>query len=159
MALKVDSKSIIGWLGENETIFTEMSDQIWAKPETNWGEFFASGLQIDYLEKEGFKITRNPSDMKTAFIAEWGEGKPILAYIGEYDALPGLSQKTVPYREPVEEGAAGQGCGHNILGTAGVAAAVALQKWMQENKIAGTIRYYGCPAEEIGGGKVYYPVL
>ena len=156
MALKADSKSILGWLGANEKVFTEMSDQIWAKPETNWGEFFASGLQADYLEKEGFRITRNPSDMKTAFIAEWGEGKPILAYIGEYDALPGLSQKTVPYREPVKEGAAGQGCGHNILGTAGVAAAVALKKWMQENQIAGTIRYYGCPAEEIGGGKVYF---
>jgi aminobenzoyl-glutamate utilization protein B len=156
MALKADSKSILGWLGANEKVFTEMSDQIWAKPETNWGEFFASGLQADYLEKEGFKITRNPSDMKTAFIAEWGEGKPILAYIGEYDALPGLSQKTVPYREPVKEGAAGQGCGHNILGTAGVAAAVALKKWMQENQTAGTIRYYGCPAEEIGGGKVYF---
>ena len=149
------SDDLLDWLDEHTPRFTRMSDQIWEKPEILWGEFFSSGLQMDFLEKEGFRITRNPSGMNTAFIAEWGHGKPVLAFIGEYDALPGLSQATKPEREPVTAGAPGHGCGHNMLGVAEVAAAVATQKWMEKNQVAGTIRYYGCPAEEIGGGKVF----
>ncbi len=155
MADVMRTADLLDWLDEHSPRFTRMSDQIWEKPEILWGEFFSSGLQMDYLEKEGFKITRNPSDMNTAFIAEWGHGKPILAFIGEYDALPGLSQAAKPEREPIIAGAPGHGCGHNLLGVAEVAAAVATQKWMEKNKVAGTIRYYGCPAEEIGGGKVF----
>ena len=149
------SADLLDWLDEHTPRFTRMSDQIWEKPEILWGEFFSSGLQMDFLEKEGFKITRNPSGMNTAFIAEWGHGKPVLAFIGEYDALPGLSQAAKPEREPITAGAPGHGCGHNMLGVAEVAAAVATQKWMEKNQVAGTIRYYGCPAEEIGGGKVF----
>ncbi len=146
---------MLDWLDENSPRFTRMSDQIWAHPEILWGEFFSSKLQSDFLKGEGFRITENPAGMNTAFIAEWGEGKPILGLMGEYDALPGLSQAAEPVRKPIETGAPGHGCGHNLLGTTTLAATVALQKWMQENNIQATIRYYGCPAEEIGGGKVF----
>jgi aminobenzoyl-glutamate utilization protein B len=146
---------MLDWLDEQTPQFTHMAEEIWAHPEILWGEFFSSKLQMDYLEKEGFAITKNPGGMNTAFIAEWGHGTPILAFIGEYDALPGLSQAIKPEREALIPGAPGHGCGHNLLGVAEVAAAVAFQKWMQKNAVSGTIRYYGCPAEEIGGGKVY----
>jgi aminobenzoyl-glutamate utilization protein B len=132
-----------------------MSDQIWRNPELAWREFKASRLQADFLESEGFSITWNIGDQNTAFIAEWGEGKPILGFVGEYDALPGLSQKVQPTKEAIEEDAPGHGCGHNLLGTGAVAAAVAVQKWLQSTGKSGTVRYYGCPAEEKGSGKVF----
>ncbi|MDP2966092.1 MAG: amidohydrolase [Pelolinea sp.] len=155
MTEKMKTADLLDWLDEQTPRFTHMSDQIWEHPEILWGEFFSSGLQMDFFEKEGFRITRNPAGMNTAFIAEWGHGKPVLAFIGEYDALPGLSQALKPEREPIIAGAPGHGCGHNLLGVAGLAAAVATQKWMEKNQFTGTIRYYGCPAEEIGGGKVF----
>ncbi len=155
MSLVKEKKELLQWIEENSSRFTKMSDQIWENPEISWEEFFASQLQKDFLEKEGFSITRDVAEMNTAFIAEWGEGKPIIAFIGEYDALPGLSQKKQFTKQPVIEGEAGHGCGHNLLGTACLAATVAVQKWMQSSGIAGTVRYYGCPAEEGGGAKVY----
>ncbi|MBM3137328.1 MAG: amidohydrolase [Chloroflexi bacterium] len=147
---------MLDWLDENSPRFTKMADDIWAHPEILWGEFFSSKLQADFLKAEGFKITENPAGMNTAFIAEWGEGKPILGLVGEYDALPGLSQEAESVKKPIEEGAPGHGCGHNLLGVTTLAATVALQKWMQQNNIKATLRYYGCPAEEIGGGKVFF---
>lgn len=132
-----------------------MADLIWARPEIALEEEFASGLQADYLESKGFKVSWGAGGMPTAFIAEWGTGKPILGYLGEYDALGNLSQKLQPDPEPVEAGAPGQGCGHNLLGTGVLAACVATQAWMQANKVKGTLRYYGCPAEETLTGKVF----
>ena len=132
-----------------------MSDQIWANPEIYWEETFATKLQSDYLKSQGFSITENAGGQPTAFIAEWGEGKPIIGFIGEYDALPGLSQSADPFKNPVAEGAPGQGCGHNLLGVASVAGAMAAKSWMEANDIKGTVRYYGTPAEEMGGGKVF----
>jgi len=155
MSLAKEKKEVIQWLEDNTPRFTDMSDQIWEKPEVLWEEFFASRLQAEFLEKEGFSITWDVVEMNTAFIAEWGEGKPILAMIGEYDALPGLSQKKQATKEAAVEKGQGHGCGHNLLGTDGVAAAVAVQKWLQNSGTSGTIRYYGCPAEEGGGGKVF----
>jgi len=142
---------MLDWLDENSPRFTKMADDIWEHPEILWGEFFSSKLQADFLKGEGFRITENPGGMNTAFIAEWGEGKPILGLVGEYDALPGLSQVAEPVHKPITEGAPGHGCGHNLLGVTTLAATVALQKWMQQNNVKATIRYYGCPAEEIGG--------
>lgn len=150
-----EKKELLQWLTENAPRFIDMSDQIWETPEVKWEEFFASRLQAEFLEKEGFSITWDVAGMNTAFIAEWGDGKPILGFIGEYDALPGLSQKKQASKEAMVNGGPGHGCGHNILGAAGVAAAVAVQKWLQKSGITGTIRYYGCPAEEGGGGKVF----
>lgn len=146
---------LLDWLEEHTPRFTHMADQIWERPEILWEEFFASKLQADFLEEEGFSVEMDVAGMNTAFVAEYGEGKPVLAFIGEYDALPGLSQTKESKQEAVIDGGHGHGCGHNILGTAGLAAAVAVQKWMQNYDIPGTVRYYGCPAEEGGGGKVF----
>jgi aminobenzoyl-glutamate utilization protein B len=146
---------VIKWLVDNQSEFIIMADQIWATPELSFKEFKSSQLQADYFEREGFSITWDIGGQNTAFLAEWGEGKPILGFIGEYDALPGLSQKVQTTKEAVEEDAPGHGCGHNLLGTGAVASAVAVQKWMKANGIPGTVRYYGCPAEEMGSGKVY----
>jgi len=155
MVVEEKRKAIINWLDDNAAGFLQMSDQIWENPEIYWEEKFASGLQADYLESEGFVVTRNSAGMQTAFIAEWGTGKPVLAFIGEYDALAGLSQVNEPVKKAVVEGGPGHGCGHNILGVASLAAAVAVQKWLEANDISGTVRYYGTPAEEMGGGKVF----
>lgn len=148
-------QDVIAWLEENRQPFIEMSDAIWEKPELAFHEFFAAKLQSDFLEEAGFRVTRDVAGMNTAFVAEWGQGKPVIGFAGEYDALPSLSQKAEACKGAVVEGAAGQGCGHNLLGTAHVAAVVALKEWMGENGIQGTIRYYGCPAEEAGGAKTF----
>jgi aminobenzoyl-glutamate utilization protein B len=152
---KQSAQEIIQWLDENQAVFTDMSDQIWQTPEIAYQEFKSSRLQADYLEKEGFSITWEVGGLNTAFVAEWGAGKPVLGFIGEYDALPGLSQKLQPTKEAIEEGGHGHGCGHNLLGTGAVAGAVAVQKWLQTTGKPGTVRYYGCPAEEKGSGKVF----
>ena len=149
------TQAVISWLDQNQSQFIEMADQIWRNPELAWKEFKSSRLQADFLQKEGFSITWNIGDLNTAFIAEWGKGKPILGFIGEYDALPGLSQKNQPTKEAIDEGGPGHGCGHNLLGTGAVASAVAVQKWLMSNGKPGTVRYYGCPAEEKGSGKVF----
>ena len=155
MNTKNSSLSVIDWLNEHRSEFTDMADQIWRTPELSWKEFQASRLQADYLESEGFSITWDVGGINTAFVAEWGAGKPILGFIGEYDALPGLSQKRQPTKEAIEEGGPGHGCGHNLLGTGAVASAVAVQKWLQSSGASGTVRYYGCPAEEKATGKVF----
>jgi aminobenzoyl-glutamate utilization protein B len=109
----------------------------------------------DELEKHGFRVTRGIAGMPTAFVAEWGSGKPVIAILGEYDALPGLSQKKVPWKEPLVEGAPGHGCGHNIHGVSGLAAAIAVRYAMEKFGVNGTIRFYGCPAEENFSGKLF----
>jgi aminobenzoyl-glutamate utilization protein B len=155
MAIKESSKSIIDWLDENQISFIKMADQIWATPEVAWKEFKSSRVQAEYLESEGFQITWDLAGINTAFVAEWGQGNPILGFIGEYDALPGLSQKLQPVKEALQNDGPGHGCGHNLLGTGAVAAAVAVQNWLQSTGKPGTVRYYGCPAEEKGSGKVF----
>jgi aminobenzoyl-glutamate utilization protein B len=148
-------QQVIDWLDQNQAPFIQMADQIWATPELGLKEFKSSKVQADYLETQGFAITWDVGGLNTAFVAEWGQGSPLLGFIGEYDALPGLSQKIQPAKEPLVEGGAGHGCGHNLLGTGAVASAVAVQKWLQSSGTAGTVRYYGCPGEEKGSGKVY----
>jgi aminobenzoyl-glutamate utilization protein B len=148
-------QDVIAWLDEHQSRFTEMADQIWANPELAWEEFKSSKLQADLLEAEGFEITWDVGGISTAFVAEWGQGRPTLGFAGEYDALPGLSQTTQPSPQAVVEDGPGHGCGHNLLGTGCLAAAVAVAKWLEATSQTGTIRYYGCPAEERGGGKVF----
>ncbi|MBT8282103.1 MAG: amidohydrolase, partial [Muriicola sp.] len=106
------------------------------------------------LEQEGFTIEKGVAGIPTAFIAEYGSGAPVIAILGEYDALPGLSQEAVPMQKTAGK-AAGHACGHHLFGTASTAAAIAVKNWMDANKVKGTIRFYGCPAEEGGSGKVY----
>ncbi len=148
-------QDIADWLDEHQRRFTRMSDEIWDNPELQFLEFKASKLQADFLAEEGFRVAWDIGGLSTAFAAEWGAGKPVIAFAGEYDALPGLSQKDQNKREAIEAGAAGHGCGHNLLGTGCLAAAVAFKEWLASAGYAGRVRYYGCPAEEGGSGKVF----
>lgn len=132
-----------------------MSDSIWEFAELGLIEFKSSALLADELEKQEFKVERGIAGMPTAFIASWGNGKPVIGIMGEYDALPGLSQKRSSRKEPFEHGKPGHGCGHNIHGTSGMAAAIATKKAMEKHKIPGVIRFFGCPAEENFDGKMF----
>ncbi len=134
--------------------FKQLSRQIWENPELGWQEKQSSALLRAELEKAGFRI-RGFEEMPTAFVAEWGEGKPVIGILGEYDALPGLSQDDVPERKPRVAGAPGHGCGHNLFGAASALAAAAVKERMQALGLRGTIRFYGTPAEEGGGGKIF----
>ena len=147
-------KDLIQWLDQQQSRFTKMADDIWATPEIAWQEYTSAKIQADFLAEEGFTIY-SLADMPTAFIAEWGEGDPVIGFIGEYDALPGLSQKCQPTPDPLENGGAGHGCGHNLLGTGALASAVAIKHWLKSTGNPGVVRYYGCPAEEQGSGKAY----
>ncbi|MGA7670713.1 MAG: amidohydrolase [Nitrolancea sp.] len=143
------------WLEERQQRFIAMSDDIWAHPQVALDETYACELQSDFLLNEGFNITSNIGGMPTAFMAEWGSGKPVIGFLGEYDALPNLSQTASTSQAQVVAGGPGHGCGHNMLGTAALAASVALKSWLSDNGKSGTVRYYGCPAEETGAGKVF----
>src|SRR5699024_6661314 len=107
------------------------------------------------LKKEGFYIETGLAGMETAFVATWGDGKPVIGVLGEYDALPGLSQKNIGVKDPIEKDGNGHGCGHNIFGVAGVGAVIATKKIMETHRIKGTIKFYGCPAEETMVGKIF----
>jgi len=133
----------------------EISDKIWEYAETALREYQSSALLADYAEAQGFEVTRGVAGLPTAFTARYGSGKPVIGIMGEYDALPGISQKAVPYKEALVEGAAGQGCGHNLFGTASLGAAVAIKQLIAKGELKGTIVFFGTPAEESVGGKVY----
>jgi aminobenzoyl-glutamate utilization protein B len=147
-------QKIANMIEEKKDLFTWVSDQIWDFAETRYDEYQSSKLMADVLEKEGFTVQRSPGSISTAVIGRYGLGKPVIAILGEYDALSGLSQKKgETLKTPVREGENGHGCGHNLLGSGALAAAVAVRHYMEKHQIPGTIRYYGCPAEEGGGGK------
>jgi aminobenzoyl-glutamate utilization protein B len=132
------------------------NDSIWEFAETRFEEYKSSELISKILEEEGFKVIKGIADMETAFIASYGSGKPVIGLLGEYDALYGLSQLAGSVeKKPLIEGGNGHGCGHQALGTGSLAAVIAVKEYMEENNIKGTIRYYGCPGEEGGSGKVY----
>jgi aminobenzoyl-glutamate utilization protein B len=145
----------LAWIDKNKDKIVEISDKIWEYAELGLKEFKSSKLLSDELEKNGFMVQRGIAGMPTAFIASWGQGKPIIGIMGEYDALPGLSQKKVPWKEPLVQGAPGHGCGHNIHGTSGMAAAIAVKEVLTQYSLKGTVKFFGCPAEENFGGKVY----
>jgi aminobenzoyl-glutamate utilization protein B len=140
---------------QNAAHWQQVSKQIWDYAELGYHETKSSDLLQEQLKAAGFRLQAGVADEPTAFIASYGEGKPVVAILGEFDALPGLSQQPVPDRDPVKAGAPGHGCGHNLLGSGAALAAVSLQQYMQDHHIAGTLRYYGTPAEEGGSGKVY----
>jgi len=153
--MSIDKQYAFDWIENNKKRLVEMSDKVWELAELGLIEFKSSALLADELEKHGFRVERGIAGMPTAFIATWGEGKPVIGIMGEYDALPGLSQKRVPREEPLESGKPGHGCGHNIHGTSGMAAAIAVKKAMEKHKVKGTIKFFGCPAEENFSGKVF----
>jgi aminobenzoyl-glutamate utilization protein B len=135
--------------------YKDLSRRIWEAPELGYKETRSAALLESELRNAGFRVQDAVAQIPTAFIAEWGKGRPVIAILGEYDALPGLSQDAVPERKPLAGGGPGHGCGHNLLGTAALFAAVTVKDWMSANHIEGTIRYYGTPAEEGGDGKFY----
>ena len=144
------------WLDATAARWTEVSRKIWDYAETALAEHKSAALLEEVLEKEGFAVTRGVAGMPTAFVATAGSGAPVVAILAEYDALPGLSQKAgAATKSPAVAGAPGQGCGHNLLGTAAVAAAVAANRERVEKKLPGTIRVYGTPAEEQILGKTF----
>jgi aminobenzoyl-glutamate utilization protein B len=132
-----------------------LSDQIWEFAETALRETRSSKLLADFAEAQGFQVTRGVAGMPTAFVASFGSGKPVIGIMGEYDALPGVSQKAVSEKSALVEGGAGHGCGHNLFGAASLGAALAIKEQIAAGKLKGTIRFYGTPAEEAIGGKTY----
>lgn len=141
-------KNVVEWLETNQEEFITISDQIWNYAEIGLLEENSSNLLADTLENAGFTVERGVAFMPTAFIASYGIERPVIAILGEYDALPGLSQAAEPIKKPLKEGSPGHACGHNLLGVAGLAAALAIKEAIVSRKVSGTIRYYGCPAEE-----------
>jgi len=131
-----------------------IAKEIWQYAEMGYQEEKSASLLQQTLADEGFSITKGIAGIPTAFIGEYGSGYPVIAILGEYDALPGLSQLAVPEKKSAG-GIGGHACGHHLFGTASSAAAISVKQWMQQNNKKGTIRFYGCPAEEGGGAKVY----
>ena len=147
--------AVIASIDAQRDTLIRMSDAVWAHAETALHETESSQLLADYAEQQGFDVERGVAGMPTAFIASYGEGRPVIGILGEYDALPRLSQAATPDRSPLHEGAAGHGCGHNLFGVASLGAATAIKQLIESGKLQGTIRYYGTPAEEAIGGKTY----
>ncbi|MCX7788321.1 MAG: amidohydrolase [Spirochaetes bacterium] len=141
-------EALFTWIQENRSDFIRMAEMLWKEPEISYQEEKSSRLQKSYCEGMGFQVRELDSIQRYAFIAEAGNGKPIIGILGEFDALPGLSQKVSPIQDPLVPGGAGHGCGHNLLGTASLAAATAIKQALEKGRWNGTIRYYGCPAEE-----------
>lgn len=140
------------WFEENRLSMQETADFIFHHPELSLDEKESSHCLAEFLERNGFIITWGISGFETAFAAEWGMGQPILGFLAEYDALPGLGQELCSKEKPTK--GPGHGCGHNLLGTACAGAACALKAWMETEQILGTVRVYGCPAEETVIGKI-----
>jgi aminobenzoyl-glutamate utilization protein B len=148
-------KTALKWIDENSNRIIEVSDEIWEYAELGLLEYKSARLLIKELEKHGFNIEEGVGGMPTAFVASWGNGKPLIGVMGEYDALPGLSQKKKPEKEPIKTGEPGHGCGHNIHGASGMAGAIAMRYAMEKHGLKGTVKFYGTPAEESASGKVW----
>jgi aminobenzoyl-glutamate utilization protein B len=151
----MSKENAFSWIDKHQKHIIELSDKIWDLAEVGLQEFKSSALLADELQKGGFSVQRGVAGMPSAFVAIYGSEKPVIGIMGEYDALAGLSQKPIPKREPIVPGAPGHGCGHNIHGTSGVAAALAVKAVMETQKLKGTLKFFGCPAEETLVGKVF----
>jgi len=149
---------VLEWLSAPGVLerFGKISDEIWSYAELGHREFKSAALLADTLEQAGFRVERGLAGMPTCFVATYGEGKPVIGLLGEYDALAMLSQKgRVAKKDPVVEGAPGHGCGHNAMGTAAAAAAIAVKEAMVKFGLKGTIKVFGSPAEEIVASRPY----
>lgn len=147
---------IIKWNEDNTKDFYEAADTIWENPELSMQEYKSAAVLEDLLEKHGFQVEKGVAGMPTAFIATYGSGKPVIGINAEYDALPGLSQDREKLEKtPIVAGAPGQGCGHNLLGTGGVKAAIAIRYALEKYGLSGTVKVLGAPAEELCLGKPF----
>jgi len=150
-----DKSTILAYLEQDSSKYTAIANALWDKAELGYQEHESSALLQESLEQEGFFIEAPVAGIPTAFVASFGQGKPVIALLAEFDALPGISQSHAPVREKLTEKNAGQACGHHLFGAGSVGAAVAVKRWMAATTIPGTVRLYGTPAEEGGSGKVY----
>jgi aminobenzoyl-glutamate utilization protein B len=153
----MDNRSYI-WRGVDaiKERFTDLSDRVWGIPEVCYTEARSCAEHLAELRHQGFRVTEKVAGIPTAVMGEWGEGGPVIAFLGEYDALPGLSQEAdVAEPRPLEAGGHGHGCGHNLLGSAALLAATAVKDWLAAHSVPGRVRYYGCPAEEGGAAKAF----
>ncbi|MDR1579353.1 MAG: amidohydrolase [Synergistaceae bacterium] len=160
MTDKNGKKTLSGLIDAKAGLFAGVSDAIWDCAETRFDLEKSADMLISVLEKEGFAIERGVADMKDAFVATYknGEGGPVVGFLAEYDALPGLSQESGVFeRKPIREGGSGHGCGHNALGAGSLAAAVGLKDFLAASagKTPATVKFFGCPAEESGSGKAF----
>jgi aminobenzoyl-glutamate utilization protein B len=142
-------------LQESYGQYKDIALQIWNNAELGYKEVKSSALLQETLRKEGFTVEAGVADIPTAFVATYGSGQPVIGILAEFDALPGLAQQAVPEKKGIAGQAGGHGCGHHLFGAASVAAGVSIKKLIEEKKLTGTIKVYGCPAEEGGSGKVY----
>ena len=148
-------KAVMASVESKTDELTALSDKIWAYEEIAFQEVKSSEALSDYAEAQGFKVTRGVAGIPTAFTAEYGSGEPVIGILGEFDALPGLSQKAVPTKDPRNVGAPGHGCGHNLFGVASLGAATAIKEMIEKGELEGTVRFYGTPAEEKFFGKLW----
>ena len=152
---KTDRESVLQSINGKADHFGDVSRKIWEFAEVGYKEQQSSELLKSELRNAGFDIQEGVAEIPTAFVATWGSGKPVIGILGEYDALPGLSQEDIPEKKIRDAGAAGHGCGHNLFGTASLQAVIAVKEMMARKNLKGTIRFYGTPAEEGGSGKAY----
>ncbi len=151
-----NSEAIWRLVEAKQDAYIELSDRIWEMPELNFQEVRSAAEHAAMLEAEGFRVTKGLSGIPTALVGEAGNGGPVIAILGEYDALPGLSQEAgVAQHRPLEGNGPGHGCGHNLLGAGALLAATAVKDWLAAQGMAGRVRYYGCPAEEGGAAKTF----
>lgn len=143
------------WVDQNQGHLKDLAQTIWETPELPLEEYESAKILIEALEDEGFVVDQGIGGLPTAFKATYGKGDPTIGILGEYDALPGLSQKVQATPEPAERGAPGHGCGHNLYGVGSLGGALAAKQVMKANGLDGTVQYFGCPAEETLVGKVY----
>jgi aminobenzoyl-glutamate utilization protein B len=148
-------QDVLQFLEDHQSEFVELARDIWEFAELGYQEEKSAALLASRLETAGFEVTRGVADIPTAFVASYGEGRPVIGFLAEYDALPGMSQVAEPRPMPRTNGAPGHACGHNLLGVGSTAAALALKDWLARTGTPGSVRLYGTPAEEGGAGKVY----
>ena len=153
--LNKHKKEVIASVEKHESALIAISDSIWALAETAFEEHQSSRILSDYAEQQGFSVERGVAGMPTAFVATYGSGSPVISVLGEFDALPGISQKASPTKEALQEGAAGHGCGHNLFGAASLGAAIAVKELIGSGKLKGTVKFMGTPSEEKFFGKIW----
>ncbi len=145
----------IDYLDGSFSVYDKIQKQLHAFAEPGYQEYKSSALLAAFLQENGFAVEKGVAGIPTAFVATYGSGHPVIGVMAEYDALPGLSQDTVSHRQPIEGQSYGHGCGHNLIGTAALASGVSIAHFLAESGVPGTIKVFGCPAEEGGGGKAY----
>ncbi|MEX0288965.1 MAG: amidohydrolase [Flavobacteriaceae bacterium] len=153
--MNANKKAILASIEKHESALIAISDSVWALAEEAFEEVASSKILADYAEKNGFTVERGVAGMPTAFVATYGSGKPVISVLGEFDALPGISQKAQPTKAPLNEGAAGHGCGHNLFGAASLGSAIAAKELIEQGKLKGTIKFFGTPSEEKFFGKIW----